>query len=116
MIPLAVLAATVPIFAYGHIAGNIRAERVTIARSGVVSVDGIAVRRRVGAQKLSSLEALARRQRFASLTARTICRSSLPDFATRYITYGGRTVRVRGSCSKRFELLYTALTRATGIP
>ena len=97
-------------------AGNIRAERVTIARRGVVSVDSIPIRKRVSAQKLASLEALARRERFASLTPRTICATSLPDFATRYITYRGHTVRVRGSCSKRFETLYAALGRATGVP
>jgi hypothetical protein len=115
MVALAVVA-TAPVFAYGRIAGNIRAERVTIARSGVVSVDSIATRRRVSARQLASLQALAQRERFASLPPRTICAGSLPDFATRYITYGGRTVQVRGSCSKRFDALYTALGRATGVP
>ena len=70
----------------------------------------------MGAQKLASLEALARRLRFGSLPPRTICSASLPDFATRYISYGSHTVRVRGSCSKRFNTLYTALGRATGVP
>jgi hypothetical protein len=28
----------------------------------------------------------------------------------------GRTVRWRGSCNKRFETVYTALARATGVP
>jgi hypothetical protein len=115
MVALAVVAAA-PVFAYGRMAGNIRAERVTIARSGVVSVDSIAIRRRLSARKIASLAALARRERFASLAPRTICATSLPDFATRYITYGGHTVRIRGSCSKRFETLYAALSRATGVP
>jgi hypothetical protein len=115
MVALAVLAA-VPVFAYGRTAGNIRAERVTIARTGVVSVQGIATGRRVTASKLTALEALAQRQRFAALPALTICPTSLPDFATMYITYHGRTVRARGSCNKRFDALYTALGRATGVP
>ena len=115
MVALAVVAPA-PVFAYGRMAGNIRAERVTIARSGVVSVDSVAIRTRVGAQKLASLETLARRVRFASLAPRTICSASLPDFATRYITYRGHTVRVRGSCSKRFNRLYSALGRTTGVP
>jgi hypothetical protein len=115
MVALAVVAAA-PVFVYGRIAGNIRAERVAIAQSGVVSIDSIATRRRVSAQKLASLEALARRERFASLRPRTICSTSLPDFATRYITYRGHTARVRGSCSKRFETVYAALVRATGVP
>ena len=115
MVALAVAVAA-PVFAYGRMAGNIRAERVTITRGGVVSVDSLAIRTHVGGQKLRSLEALARRVRFASLTPNTICAASLPDFATRYITYGGHTVRVRGSCSKRFNTLYSALGRATGVP
>jgi hypothetical protein len=115
MVALAVVVAA-PIFAYGRVSGNIRAERVTIARSGLVSVNSIATARQVSARKLASLHALARRERFAAMPARTICSSSLPDFATRYITYRTRTVRVRGSCSKRFNALYTALTRATGVP
>jgi hypothetical protein len=115
MVPLAVLAAA-PVFAYGRMAGNIRAERVTIASNGVVSLDGVAIHRRVSTRRLASLEALARREQFAALPSRTICASSLPDFATRYITFAHRTVRVRGSCSKRFESLYTALIRATGLP
>lgn len=115
MVALAAVAAA-PLFAYGRMAGNIRAERVAIARSGVVSVDSIATPRHVSAKKLASLETLTRRVHFASLPPRTICASSLPDFATRYITYQARTVRVRGSCSKRFNTLYTALGRATGVP
>ena len=115
MVALAVVAAA-PVFTYGRMAGNIRAERVAIARSGVVSVDSVAIRAHVSAQRLASLETLARRIHFASLPPRTICSESLPDFATRYITYGGHTVRVRGSCSKRFERLYAALGRATGVP
>ena len=115
MVALAVAVAA-PVFAYGRMAGNIRAERVTIARSGVVSVDSIPIRTHLSAQKLASLKTLAQRVRFASLAPQTICSGSLPDFATRYITYGGRTVRVRGSCSKRFNRLYKALGRATGVP
>lgn len=115
MVALAVLAAA-PVFAYGRISGNIRAERVTIARSGTVGVNGVPTGKRVGAKKLAALQALARRERFTSLPVRRICSASLPDFSTRYVTYGGHTVRVRGSCSKRFETLYAALTRATGIP
>jgi hypothetical protein len=115
MVALAVLAAA-PVFVYGRMSGNIRAERVTVAASGLVSVEGIATGRRVGARKLAALQTLARRQHFASLPPLTRCSGSLPDFATRYITYHGRTVRSRGSCNKRFETLYTALARATGVP
>ena len=105
MVALAVVAAA-PIFAYGRVSGNIRAERVTIARSGLVTVNAVATGTHVSARKLAALQALARREEFASMPSRTICSGSLPDFATRYITYRGRTVRARGSCSKRFETLY----------
>jgi hypothetical protein len=115
MVALAVVAAA-PVFAYGRMAGNIRAERVTIARSGVVRVDSIPIRAHVSAKKLASLVALARRLRFAAMAPRTTCASSLPDFATRYVTHRGHTVRARGSCSKRFDTLYEALGRATGVP
>jgi hypothetical protein len=115
MVALAALAAA-PLFAYGRTSGNIRPERVTIARTGVVSVEGFSTGRRVGARKLAALEALARRQGFSALPPLTNCSTSLPDFATRYITYHGRTARFRGSCSERFETLYAALVRATGVP
>ena len=115
MVALAVLAAA-PIFAYGRMSGNIRPERVPIAASGLVSVEGIATGRRVSARKLAALQSLARLQRFGSLPPLTLCSGSLPDFATRYITYHGRTARSRGSCNKRFETTYTALARATGVP
>lgn len=115
MVALAVLAAA-PVFAYGRMSGNIRAERVTIASSGLVRVEGFATGRRVSARKLAALEALTKRQRFGSLPALTTCSSSLSDFATRYVTYHRRTVRSRGSCNKRFETIYAALSRATGVP
>jgi hypothetical protein len=115
MVALAVLAAA-PVFAYGRMSGNIRAERVTIASSGRVSVEGIPTGRRVSARKLAALQTLARRQRLSTLPPLTTCSTSLPDIATRYITYHRRTVRARGSCSKRFEAMYAALARATGVP
>jgi hypothetical protein len=108
--------AAAPVFAYGRMSGNIRAQRVTIASSGRVSVEGIPTGRRVSARKLAALQTLAGRQRLASLPPLTTCSTSLPDLATRYITYHRHTVRARGSCSKRFKAVYTAVGRAPGVP
>ena len=66
--------------------------------------------------RLAVLVRYARTQRFWSLPRMTLCRDSLPDFASLFVTIhtGGRTrtVSVRGECSTRFARIYRALAAA----
>jgi hypothetical protein len=113
MVVLAVLAA-VPLFTFGRDGGNLRPAHVTISATGVVRRDSAPTGRTVKAAALQDLEALARRERFSSMPVRSLCAGTLPDFSSRYVTFKGRTVHVRGSCSARFNKLYGALSGAAG--
>jgi hypothetical protein len=74
---------------------------------------------RLSAARRATLLRFARAQGFWSLPQRTLCRDSLPDFASLYVTIhtGGRTgtVSVRGGCSTRFARIYRALSAAAGV-
>ena len=101
-----------PRYAFGRAGGNIAPFTVTIAPTGRVAVTGPA---RVGrttltAAQLSALATIV--ARLAGLPARTLCTGSLPDFASQFVTAGGRTVSVRGSCSPRFTRTWNALASA----
>jgi hypothetical protein len=104
-----------PRYAFGREGGNIRPFTVRIAPSGRVSVSGSA---RVGRAsltraQLASLDAVVAHARLATLPAGTLCPGTLPDFASEFVTAGGRTVAVRGSCSPRFSRAWNALATAT---
>jgi hypothetical protein len=63
--------------------------------------------------QLADLNRIAFETRFSLLPARTACPGVLPDIADQFIRVGARTVRVHGSCVKRFNRLWAALSEAT---
>jgi hypothetical protein len=74
---------------YGRTGGNIKPERIFVRAVG-----------KVGDQV---------RATFGSLTSRE-CPGTLPDMAIEYISFGGRTVRVRGGCEPAFAHLWNTLS------
>jgi hypothetical protein len=103
-----------PRYAFGRAGGNIAPFAVTIGPTGTVAVSGPATvgRARLTATQLAALAAAVARARIATLPARTICPGSLPDFASQFVTVGGRTVAARGSCSPRLTRLWNAFAAA----
>jgi hypothetical protein len=79
--------------AFGTTGGNIRPQRL------VIQAGGNGLDRQVRAV-------------FAGLSSRQ-CPGTLPDFATEYIRFDGRTVRVRGNCEPAFTRLWNKLMAAT---
>jgi hypothetical protein len=112
-----------PLFAFGRIGGNIAPFRVgihtdgTVARSGPVRLANPNVR--LSKARLAALLRYARTQHFWTLRRRTLCRDSLPDIASLYVTIHTttrtRTVTVRGECSTRFARIYRALASAATV-
>jgi hypothetical protein len=107
-------ASAAPRYAFGRSGGNIAPFTVTIGRTGRVAVTGPATvgRTRLSAAQLAALAAAVARARLAGLPAQTLCPGSLPDFASQFVTAGGRTVAVRGSCSPRLTRLWNAFAAA----
>jgi hypothetical protein len=108
------LAAAVTGFAFGRTGGNIMPFSVTIATTGAITATGPAPTHvdAVTKQRLAALNRVALDVRFTTLPAVTNCPGTLPDVAATFIRVGGRTVRVHGSCVKRFNRLWTALNNA----
>ena len=108
-------AAAAPSYSFGRSGGNIAPFTVTIAPSGKVSVSGPAKvgRTSLTPAQLAGLRAAISAAKLSSLPARTICAGTLPDFASEFVTAGGRTVSVRGSCSPPFRRAWFALVSAT---
>ena len=112
-----------PLFAFGRIGGNIEPFRIAIRLNGTIAHSGpVRLARphvRLSKAKLAALLRYARTQRFWSLRRRTLCRVSLPDVASLYVTiHTGtrtRTVTVRGDCSPRFARIYRALASAATV-
>jgi hypothetical protein len=101
-------------FSFGRSGGNIRPLEVRISAAGRVVVDN----ERRGAlteTRLRTLRRLAERERFAALPDRIACKGVLPDIATRHVVVSGKSVTVHGGCSIRFDRVYAALARATGV-
>jgi hypothetical protein len=101
-------------FSFGRLGGNIRPLEVTISAAGRVVVDG-ARRGALTQAQLRGLRQVVARERFASLPTRMVCRGALPDIATRHVVALGRSVTVQGRCSARFDRVYAALMRVTGV-
>ena len=107
-----------PRYAFGRAGGSIVPFTVTIGPTGRIAVSGPARVRRttLTAAQLSALAAVV--ARLAGLPTRTFCPGSLPDFASQFVTAGGRTVSVRGSCSppltRAWNALATAVRLSTG--
>jgi hypothetical protein len=112
-----------PVFSFGRIGGNIIPFTVTIqsdgsvTRSGPVQLSNPNVN--VAKARRLALLALARRKGFWSLPRRTLCRDSLPDVASLFVTIRSgirtHTVAVRGECSSNFTSVYRALTAAATV-
>jgi hypothetical protein len=101
-------------FSFGRSGGNIRPLEVRISAAGSVVVDG-ARRGALTQAQLRRLRQVAARERFAALPTRMVCKGVLPDIATRHVVAMGKSVTVQGGCSARFDRVYAALTRATGV-
>lgn len=100
-------------FEFGRVGGNIRPFAITIATSGRVTATGPAPKHTstITKRALANLNRVAFEIDFARLPAVTSCPHTLPDIAAQYIRVGGRTVRIHGSCLKRFNRLWTALDK-----
>jgi hypothetical protein len=103
-----------PRYAFGRAGGNIEPFTVTISAAGTVGVSGpVKVgRTTVTPAELAALARTVAQARLSTLPARTFCTGSLPDFASSFVTSGGRTVYVRGGCSPRLTRVWNALAAA----
>lgn len=82
--------------AYGRTGGNIRPERLTLVDGGLKPAAVLALDKKVRAV-------------WSGLQSRQ-CPETLPDIATEYIRFEGRTVRVHGACEPIFTRLWNALS------
>jgi hypothetical protein len=111
----AVAVAVAPSFVFGREGGNIVPLRAQIYPGGRVVVDGRPGRRLTRA-KVTSLRRFAAAEGFSQVPRRIECPGTLPDVATRYVKVGAaRTAFEHGSCNGRFERIYAALQKATGV-
>jgi hypothetical protein len=103
-----------PRYAFGRAGGNIVPFTVTIWPTGAVAVTGPARvgRRSLSRAQLAALAATVARGRLTRLPVMRFCSGSHPDFALHFVTAGGRTVFVRGSCSPRLSHVWNVLAAA----
>lgn len=104
-------------FAFGRLGGNIVPFRVGVTAAGRVNVTGPVrvARRRLTAAQLAEVARVAAAVRFSSLPLSTRCEGTLPDVATSYVVFGGRTVAVHGGCVRRFARMWNAVSAAVKI-
>jgi hypothetical protein len=100
-------------FEFGRVGGSIRPFTVSIATSGAVTATGAAPthRRLLTKRQLANLNRIAFDIDFQTLPAITACPGTLPDVAADFIRVGARTVRVHGTCLRRFDRLWAALQK-----
>jgi len=98
---------------FGITGGNIAPYRVSIEPNGSVRAGGSrpSPRRQISPARVRQLRLEIER---ADLASRR-CAGALPDIASKYIRFGGRTYVVHGGCEKRFQLVWRDLQRAVGI-
>lgn len=72
-------------------------------------------RRALTAAQLAVVARVAAAARFSSLPSSTRCAGTLPDVATTYVVFGGRTVSVHGHCVPRFDRVWNAVSAAVEI-
>ena len=114
-LPVAVALAIAPSFVFGREGGNIVPLRAQIYPGGRVVVNGHPGHRLTRAN-VTALQRYAAAQGFSLVPRRINCPGTLPDVATRYVKVGAaRTAFVRGACNRRFERVYAALRKATGV-
>lgn len=110
-------------FELGRTGGNIAPFTVVIRPDGTIGHSGPVrlehPRIRLSKTRRERLLRYANTQRFWSLPPRTLCRDSLPDEASLYVTIHtpARTHRVivRGDCSVRFSRIYRRLAAAATV-
>ena len=104
-------------YAFGRTGGNIEPFTVSIAASGAVTVNGPVrtTKSQLSPAAMSRLSSVLRAARFSTLPAATRCKGELPDIAADFVTAGGRTVLVHGTCSRRFTAVLTAMMHAVGL-
>jgi hypothetical protein len=97
---------------FGITGGNIAPYRVSIEPNGSVRAGGSsASARQISPARVRQLRLEIER---ADLASRR-CAGTLPDIASRYIGFGGRTYVVHGGCEAGFERVWPDLQRAVGI-
>jgi hypothetical protein len=91
---------------------------VTIARDGTVTARGPAqgIRPKLSPAAVAGLIRLARAEGLTTGSSLTRCAGTLPDIAAAWVSVGGRTMTVHGSCKPRFTELYAVLSAAVGLP
>jgi hypothetical protein len=96
---------------FGLAGGNIAGYTAAIRADGrvTVTVTGLDGFRR-GKITVKRVRKLGREISRAHLASRRCARSN-PDFASRFIRLGGRTVSVRGSCEQRFDQVWDDLAQ-----
>lgn len=104
-------------FAFGRLGGDIIPFRVGVTAAGRVDVTGpVHVgRHTLAAAQRATIARVAAAARFSSLPPSTRCSGTLPDVATMYVVYGGRTVAVHGRCLPRFDRVWNAVSSAVQI-
>lgn len=98
---------------FGTTGGNLIGYHVTIQPNGSVRVRGRGWKYRKQIRP-AQVRQLRREIRHAHL-ATTVCAGSLPDFASKFVRVGGRTVQVRGGCEPRFQRVFRALVSAVAL-
>jgi hypothetical protein len=98
---------------FGTTGGNLIGYHVTIQPNGGVRVrgEGWTARRQIRPARVRQL----RREIQHAHLATTLCPGSLPDFASKFIRFSGRTVQVRGGCEQRFQRVFDALVSAVAL-
>jgi hypothetical protein len=123
VVPAGGAAQTKPVFELGRTGGTIEPFTVAINADGTLSQSGDVRLAKPGTTlskaRLAALLRYAQTQHFWSLPRRTLCRTSLPDFASFFVTVRTasktRTVSVRGGCRPGFTRIYRTLSRAATV-
>lgn len=100
------------VFTFGVRGGNIRPWSVQLASDGSVTASIVTVgdaHLPDGHNTIIGLKVLAKAEQFGAMSRQTNCTGTLPDIASRYITYKGKTVAVHGACVSHFNQLYAVL-------
>jgi hypothetical protein len=98
---------------FGTSGGNLIGYHVTIQPNGSVRVrgDGWSSRKQIRAARVRQLWGEIEHAHLVTTT----CPGTLPDFASKFIRFAGRTVQVRGGCEPRFQRVYSALVSAVAL-
>lgn len=99
--------------AFGTSGGNLIGYHVTIQPNGSVRVRGAgwSARKQIRPARVRQLWGEIEHAHLVT----TMCPGSLPDFASKFIRFAGRTAQVRGGCEPRFQRVYAALVSAVAL-